>query len=137
PRPGIERYLAPRPTPDRLEAAAGERLRSLIGHELRTPLTSVKGYARLLARPDVPSDEVKVFGELIADAVDRFDRVVEQLTAYTLLGSGRVEAHLVAVDVAEFLERTAARWDASQLSLTVEGHGAGVVALDTSVVAVA
>jgi signal transduction histidine kinase len=133
----VQRFLAARPAPAALEDAVTDRLRSLIGHELRTPLTSVKGFARLLSHREVPPDEVRHFGELIADAVDRFDRVVEQLTAYTLLGSGRVEATLEAVAVEEFVERSVARWRAMELDLEVDCSGAGVVPLDPSVVTIA
>jgi signal transduction histidine kinase len=133
----IRHVLAPATPPAALEDAATDRLRSLIGHELRTPLTSVKGFARLLARRDVPQEEVRHFGELIADAVDRFDRVVDQLTAYTLLGSGRVEATLEAVEVEELVQRTVARWRTTELDPVVDAGGAGIVPLDRAVVALA
>jgi signal transduction histidine kinase len=132
-----QHFLAPRPGPAALEDAVTDRLRSLIGHELRTPLTSVKGFARLLSRREIPPDEVRHFGEMIADAVDRFDRVVEQLTAYTLLGSGRVEATLEAVAIEEFIERSVARWRSLELDLEVDAACAGVVPIDPSVVTIA
>jgi signal transduction histidine kinase len=133
----VQRYLAPPIDPSPLGVAVTGRLRSLIGHELRTPLTSVKGFARLLARRDVPADEVRVFGELIADAVDRFDRVVEQLTAFTLLGSGRVDATIEAVDVDPFVRRTVERWCSDGLDLEVRAAGSGVVPFDPAVVGIA
>jgi signal transduction histidine kinase len=133
----VQRFLAPRPAPTALEDAVTDRLRSLIAHELRTPLTSVKGFARLLSHREVPPEEVRHFGEMIADAVDRFDRVVEQLTAYTLLGSGRVEATLEAVAIGEFLERSVARWRSMDLDLEVDCDGAGVVPIDPSLVTIA
>jgi signal transduction histidine kinase len=135
PVPPVSRFRAPDREPAALEDAVTDRLRSLIGHELRTPLTSVKGFARLLARREVPPEEVRHFGALIADAVDRFDRVVEQLTAYTLLGSGRVEATLEAVAVTELVERSVARWRTGGLWVETDAAGSGVVPLDPAVVA--
>ena len=90
-------------------------------------ITSVKGFARLLSRREVPPDEVRQFGELIADAVDRFDRVVEQLTAYTLLGSGRVEATLEAVAIEEFVELAVLRWRTADLDIDVHASCSGIV----------
>ncbi len=130
-------FLAPTRQAAPLQDAVTERLRSIIGHELRTPLTSVKGFARLLSQREVAPAEVRQFGELIADAVDRFDRVVEQLTAYTLLGSGRVEATLEAVAVEDFVERSVRRWRASEFDIEVRASGSGTVPIDPSVVALA
>ncbi|MGD9796781.1 MAG: sensor histidine kinase [Acidimicrobiia bacterium] len=133
----VRRFLAARPGPAAMEDAATDRLASLIGHELRTPLTSVKGFARLLAEREVPPGEVRHVGSLIADAVDRFDRVVEQLTAYTLLGSGRVEATLEAVAIEPFVERSVARWRDADLELSVDAACSGVVPIDPVIVAIA
>jgi signal transduction histidine kinase len=133
----VQRFLAPSRETAALEDAVTDRLRSLIGHELRTPLTSVKGFARLLSRREVAPEDVRHFGELIADAVDRFDRVVEQLTAYTLLGSGRVEASLEAVAIEDFVVRSVARWRSDEVDIVVDAAGSGIVPIDPAVVAIA
>src|SRR5262249_55185099 len=67
------------------EALAQSRLAVLgevaanVAHEVRTPLAVLKTSAQLLARPELPLDEKRRLGTLIAGEVDRLNRVVTDL----------------------------------------------------------
>ena len=67
------------------EALAQSRLAVLgevaanVAHEVRTPLAVLKTSAQLLARPELPSDEKRRLGTLVAGEVDRLNRVVTDL----------------------------------------------------------
>src|SRR5438045_3580248 len=64
-----------------LEAARSRReeLVSMIAHDLATPLTTLRGYAQLLARPDVPSAQRERATSIIISESTRMARLVHDL----------------------------------------------------------
>jgi signal transduction histidine kinase len=60
-----------------------------VSHELRTPLTSIRGYAQLLARPDVAADRVRAAAGAILRATDQLSSLVQDLLDMTAIeGNG-------------------------------------------------
>ncbi|MGH2819471.1 MAG: sensor histidine kinase, partial [Actinomycetota bacterium] len=78
-----------------------------ISHELRTPLTPIKGYAELLGRLEVPSDNAERFVQGILDSTRRLERIVELLVDYAALEGGRLSPRSGSVDLGSMVEELA------------------------------
>ncbi|MGQ0603062.1 MAG: sensor histidine kinase [Anaerolineales bacterium] len=84
---------------------------SNISHELRTPLTQIKGYTVLLA------DEM--FGPVVAEqrdaltstleAIERLERLIDDLISYASAAKGEMTLKLQALDVRPILESVSER----------------------------
>src|SRR5437870_6970895 len=68
-------------TSTELEAARRRReeLVSMIAHDLATPLTTIRGYAQLLARPNVPSSERERVTAILVSESTRMARLIQDL----------------------------------------------------------
>ena len=64
-----------------LQAARSRRdeLVSMIAHDLATPLTTLRGYAQLLARPNVPDSQRERATAIIVSESSRMARLVRDL----------------------------------------------------------
>jgi two-component system sensor histidine kinase VicK len=83
---------------------------SNISHELRTPLTPIKGYAQILARPDVPRERAEQFAKGITESTTRLERIVELLVDFAAMEAGRLSPRPKSVDLTEMLSRLADEW---------------------------
>ncbi|PAV30550.1 two-component sensor histidine kinase [Virgibacillus profundi] len=61
-----------------LKTARNEFLGS-ISHELRTPLTYMKGYADIINRQDLPSDEIKEYTAIIREETEHLTKLIKNL----------------------------------------------------------
>ncbi|HEX2050613.1 MAG TPA: HAMP domain-containing sensor histidine kinase [Actinomycetota bacterium] len=84
---------------------------SAIAHELRSPLTSVKGFSATLAKKWDRFDDGqrRSFVETIATDAERMSRIVTEVLDLARIESGRLELHLVDVDVAALVRRAVER----------------------------
>ncbi len=86
------------------------RLSAGMAHELGTPLNVISGRARLIADPDLPSDEVTRSARIIDDQAERMTVIMRQLLDFARRGTARKESvELAAVirSVVDLLAPTA------------------------------
>ncbi len=65
-----------------------------VSHELRTPLTSIRGFAQLLAREELPATKSKSYANTIVAEADRLTRIVDDILALT-----RMENHVLELQL--------------------------------------
>jgi two-component system, OmpR family, sensor histidine kinase BaeS len=101
------------------------RLLSDVAHELRTPLSTVEGYLEGL-EDGVVEPDAAAWGTL-RDASQRLRRLVDDLALVSRAEEGRLELDLVAVDVADLVERAVRAGDLhareAGVRMRVEGTG--------------
>jgi GAF domain-containing protein len=75
-------------------------------HELKIPMTSIKGYAKLLQMGAAGSltDQQKDFLNIIANNVDRMDRLVNDLLDVSRIEAGRIRLQIEAVQIREVID---------------------------------
>jgi two-component system OmpR family sensor kinase len=100
-------------------------------HELRSPLTLVRTEVDVaLARAREPADYQRVLRN-VQDEVEHMSRVIDQLLLLAQADAGNLPLLRASIDVADFVEETAARWqavaEAGGVTLEVEAPSAGVV----------
>jgi two-component system sensor histidine kinase VicK len=83
---------------------------SNVSHELRTPLTPIRGFADVLARRDVASEEVGTYAEHILESTERLERVVARIVDFAALDSGRMRTTTEVVDVSDLVDDVLAGW---------------------------
>ncbi len=79
---------------------------SIASHELKIPMTSIKGYAKLLqmgAGGDL-SDKQNEFLGVIANNVDRMDRLVRDLLDVSRIEAGRIRLEIADVQVNDVID---------------------------------
>jgi signal transduction histidine kinase len=86
-----------------LEAARGRRdeLISMIAHDLGSPLTTLRGYAELLARPDVTPALRNRAKEVILSETSRMARLVQDLVADPETTSARFSIRVRSCDLVD------------------------------------
>jgi signal transduction histidine kinase len=116
---------------DAIERMKTELL-SNISHELRTPLTPVRGYAEILRNRKLSPEKVRQFAELILDAAEQLESVVNILVSFAAMEGGRVDIRRDPVDVSTLLAEVAQRSQARALShvLSIQTEGVPAVMLD-------
>ena len=103
-------------------------------HELRAPLTLMRTEVEVaLARERPPAEYVSALGRVGAE-LEHLGGVVDRLLLLAQADAGRLLPQRVAVDVADVLEETAARWRgpaaARRVSVAVEAPAWGTLAAD-------
>lgn len=83
---------------------------SNVSHELRTPLTPIRGFADVLSRRDVPSDEVQRYAGQIVASAERMERVVTRIVDFAALDSGRMQAQIEGTDLGELIDEVLGAW---------------------------
>jgi PAS domain S-box-containing protein len=73
----------------RIEAEYRERFVQLLTHDLCSPLSAAKAAAGLIARTPHQEDKVRSWSQRISDAVDRCDRMIEDLLDAARLDAGQ------------------------------------------------
>jgi PAS domain S-box-containing protein len=91
--------------------AAREAFLGVLSHELRTPVTTIFGFAKVLQRPSLHSEQAEILRDIEAEA-DRLYRIVEDLLALsrveggiTIDGEPVLVQHLVTPVVASEADR--------------------------------
>jgi two-component system OmpR family sensor kinase len=103
-------------------------------HELRSPLTLIRTEVDVaLAKPRQPDEYLRVLRN-VQDEVEHMSRVIDQLLILAQADAGNLNLLRSEVDVADFVEETAARWqsvaEAQGVTLEVEAPPTGVMDAD-------
>ena len=77
------------------------RMASSIIHDLKKPMSVIRGFAELLASPDMDADKRKTFSDLIMEDVDRFLSMTQELLDYS---RGNISLQPKEVQLGEWLE---------------------------------
>jgi signal transduction histidine kinase len=76
------------------------RMASSIIHDLKNPMTTIKGYAAILGREDLPSETRQRFSKIITHSVDTFVEMTQEILDYAR-GGGPLQ--LAEVDIDDFV----------------------------------
>jgi signal transduction histidine kinase len=84
------------------------RMAASIIHDLKNPMTTIKGYAAILGREDLPPDSRQNFSNTITRAVDTFVEMTQEILDYAR-GGGPLQLEEVEVghfvhDLCDFIE---------------------------------
>ncbi len=74
-----------------------------MSHELRTPLTSIKGFAQLLAREELPDSKSRAYANTIVAEADRLTRIVDDILALTRMESHVLELRLKPISTEDLV----------------------------------
>jgi signal transduction histidine kinase len=85
------------------------RMASSIIHDLKNPMTTIKGYAAILGREDLPQETRQRFSKIITHSVDTFVEMTQEILDYAR-GGGPLQPAEVDVDefvndLCDFVER--------------------------------
>ncbi|HVM06475.1 MAG TPA: ATP-binding protein [Acidimicrobiales bacterium] len=83
-----------------------------VGHELRHPLVPMMGYAEILTRREVPSDQAREMHQEMLAQSKVLLRIVEMLEFFAAAGAGRVSLRREALDPKPLVEEVVRRWQA-------------------------
>ena len=107
------------------------RMASSIIHDLKKPMSVIRGFAELLANPDMDAARRQTFSDLILEDVDRFLAMTQVLLDYS---RGNISLQPQEVQVGQWLDRIVEflREDveASNVSLITEFAHRGLVHID-------
>lgn len=107
------------------------RMASSIIHDLKKPMSVIRGFAELLASPDMDADRRKTFSELIMEDVDRFLSMTQELLDYS---RGNISLQPKEVQLGEWLENVMdylrVDMEASQVALVTNLDYKGPVYID-------
>ena len=74
-----------------------------VSHELRTPLTSIRGFAQLLVREELPGSKSRSYANTIVAEADRLTRIVDDILALTRMESHVLELRLNPISTEDLL----------------------------------
>ena len=77
------------------------RMAAAIIHDLKKPMAVIRGFAELLANPDVDADKRRMFVNLILEDVDRFLGMTQELLDYS---RGQINLEFREVQLGEWVE---------------------------------
>ncbi|MCB9016860.1 MAG: response regulator [Lentimicrobiaceae bacterium] len=87
------------------KAEESERLKSAflanMSHEIRTPMNGILGFAELLQNPDLTSEEIKEYLEIINKSGARMLNIINDLIEISKVESGLIKTQVSAVNVNE------------------------------------
>ncbi|MCI0782637.1 MAG: GAF domain-containing protein, partial [Chloroflexi bacterium] len=78
------------------------RMAASIIHDLKKPMAVIRGFAELLANPDMDAEKRRTFSGLILEDVDRFLSMTQELLDYS---RGDISLQLVDVQLGDWIER--------------------------------
>ena len=78
------------------------QLASLIIRDLKKPVSVIRGFAELLANPDMDAERRQTFSDLILEDVDRFLSMTQELLDYS---RGNISLQAQKVEVGRWLDR--------------------------------
>lgn len=96
------------------------RLVSIACHDLRTPLATVFGFARTLARVDLPEAPSR-YVSMIEAASGQIGDLLEELSVVARIESGRFEPTLAHLDTLELARAAAGEIGEERVRVTGEG----------------
>jgi signal transduction histidine kinase len=78
------------------------RMASSIIHDLKKPMSVIRGFAELLANPDMDAERRQTFSDLILEDVDRFLSMTQELLDYS---RGNISLQPQEVELGRWLDR--------------------------------
>jgi signal transduction histidine kinase len=100
-------------------------------HDLKSPMTTIKGYAAILGREDLDTEQRRHFSKIITQSVDTFVEMTQEILDYAR-GGGPIEQEEVLIgdfveDLCTFIERD---FGDKGLTLRRELHYIGPLRMD-------
>lgn len=82
---------------------------SAVSHELQTPIAIIRGFAGLLADPELPStpEQTREKARIIVEESERLEKMVQQMLYATRIQAGGVKLEREVVNLAELVARVA------------------------------
>lgn len=108
---------------------------SAVSHELQTPIAIIRGYAGLMADPEVntPVEQVRQQAQVIVEESQRLEQMVQQMLYATRIQAGGVRLHRESVELRPWLKKICDKLsplvEARGSKLTLEKGASGVCAL--------
>ena len=90
-----------------------------VGHELRHPLVPMMGYAEILTRREVPSEQAREMHQEMLAQSKVLLRIVEMLEFFAAAGAGRVSLRREMLDPKPLVEEVVRRWQAKAPGHTI------------------
>lgn len=85
------------------QAEAGDRLKTAfmnnISHEIRTPLNGITGFGQLITQPDLTSDDIDSYVEILQESTDRLISTINDYMDASLLASDNLKPIVTSFDV--------------------------------------
>ena len=80
---------------------------SAVSHELHTPIAIIKGFAGLMADPDIemPRQTIREKAQIIIEESDRLEKMVKQMLEATRIQAGGLKLQLALDDVSKLVRR--------------------------------
>ena len=78
------------------------RMAASIIHDLKKPMAVIRGFAEMLASPNVDAEKRQTFSNLVLEDVDRFLGMTQELLDYS---RGQINLELREVELGEWVER--------------------------------
>ncbi|MCI3924656.1 HAMP domain-containing histidine kinase [Paenibacillus sp. TRM 82003] len=95
---------------EREEEGLRRQLIANLSHDLRTPLTAIRGHAFRLRDEPGMSDTGRASAALIDRKIEHMDRLIDNLTSYTLLVAGKYPYRPESADMTRLLRTFCAGW---------------------------
>ena len=99
----------------KIKAEESDRLKSAflenMSHEIRTPMNAIIGFARLLRKPNISSEELNKFIKIIIDSSNQLLKIVNDILDISKIETGQVEL---------FLEKTSINTVISEIFTSIE-----------------
>ncbi|PKB82458.1 MAG: hypothetical protein BZY88_04300 [SAR202 cluster bacterium Io17-Chloro-G9] len=107
------------------------RMAASIIHDLKKPMTVIRGFAELLANPNVDAEERQTFSNMILEDVDRFLGMTQELLDYS---RGQNNLELREIQLGDWVESVgfflAEDFAAAKVDLVYDLHHRGPVRMD-------
>jgi PAS domain S-box-containing protein len=84
---------------------------SAVSHELQTPIAIIRGYAGLIADPelDLPIEVVRANAQIIVEESQRLEQMVQQMLFATRIQAGGMQLNRETLDLVSLVQRTLQR----------------------------
>ena len=77
-----------------------------MSHEIRTPMNGIIGFAKLLQKPNIPSEKLNKFTNIIVESSSQLLNIVNDILDISKIETGQIELFLEEISVNEIISKT-------------------------------